>query len=117
MERLIGGLKDLQSPQQPDPAAPAPLDRDRTEGDVVADAATAHAAPHGAKPARPRLRSVAFVGLGAALGVVVLAWLTAEQAGVLTPWPSRPGKTPSSESMEAKSSSRQKRMPDEATLH
>ncbi|MBR1279006.1 SUMF1/EgtB/PvdO family nonheme iron enzyme [Bradyrhizobium sp. AUGA SZCCT0283] len=99
MERLIRGLKGLQSPQKTDPAAPSRVDRDSAEGGV-ADSTTTHA--QAGKQLRLAVRSVGFVWLGAAMGALVFAWVAADQAGVLRLWPSRPAKTASSEGLNGK---------------
>jgi formylglycine-generating enzyme required for sulfatase activity len=100
MERLIRGLKGLQSPQKPDLAATSRVDRDRAEGGVMANATIAHT--QGGRQLRLGVRSVAFVWLAAAMGALVLAWVAADQAGVVRLWPSRPAKTASSESLNGK---------------
>ena len=100
MERLIRGLKGLQLPQKPDLAATSRVDSDRAEGGVMTNATIAHA--QGGRQLRLGVRSVAFVWLAAAMGALVLAWVAADQAGVVRLWPSRTAKTASSESLNGK---------------
>jgi formylglycine-generating enzyme required for sulfatase activity len=102
MERLVRGLKGVQSPQNPDQATPSRVDRTDAEGGVMTDATIAHAVPERDKQFRLGVRSVAFVWLGAAIGALVLTGLAADQAGLLKLWSLNPAKPASSGSLDRK---------------